>query len=44
MVTIQRTLLFLLILSLLLPACGGGTTPTLAITGQPTLVFIFTDP
>lgn len=42
MAIIHKILLFLLTLILLLPACGG-TTPTLGVAGQPTLVFIYTD-
>lgn len=42
MATLHRILFSLLILSLLLPGCGGAT-PTLGVAGQPTLVFIYTD-
>jgi hypothetical protein len=28
---------------LLLTACGGGTTPSLAVANQPTLVLIYAD-
>jgi hypothetical protein len=44
MLTIPRILFSLLILSLLLAACGGAAAPTLAVAGQSTLVFIFTEP
>ncbi len=45
MATLQKILFFLLTLSLLLTACGrAAPTPALGVAGQPTLVFIFTDP
>jgi len=31
------------VLALLLTACGSGTTSTLAVADQPTLVFVYTD-
>lgn len=42
MVPLHKILFFLLILSLLLPGCGGAA-PILGVAGQPTLVFIYTD-
>jgi hypothetical protein len=33
----------LAVIALLLTACTGGATPPLAVAGQPTLVFIYTD-
>jgi hypothetical protein len=43
MATIHKLLFFLLVLNLLLSACGGSAAPTLGVAGMPTLVFIYTD-
>jgi hypothetical protein len=45
MKSLPKTLLLIVVLIALLPACGGAAaTPALGVTGQPTLVFVFTDP
>jgi hypothetical protein len=43
MKAVLRLFSLLAVFALLLTACGGGTAPPLAVAGQPTLVFIYTD-
>jgi hypothetical protein len=43
MKTILNSLLLFSFLALLLAACGGSDVPALAVTGEPTLVYIYTD-
>jgi hypothetical protein len=39
-----RLFLLIAIASLVLPACGSQPVPPLAAAGQPTLVYLYTDP
>ena len=43
MKVIFRLFLLVVTFALLMTACGGETTPTLAVVDQPTLVFVYTD-